>query len=308
MHVIFGTKDASEKGRVRLRKKGDLFYSASNFNLLIDEDQDELGLGALISRINFGTIWRMVEAEGDHEPIKLLEDDLSGWCSRCRKTTGVACALFENPAAGLPADASMEQASRSRLWASGSADLSLCSVVQRLLDMTETATERKFYDLYFRYVLARTFLRPSVREVMHGAYSGAAYAGWTYIPQPGEDIWFMDLHGHLIDLLDPFPALIPQVILNFVPGTELSDDHPDKMFYDWNVGRVDFLFLRAGVKHIVEIDGPYHHRTDAEYTRLLRRDRSLRREGFAVHRFSNMEVTQATDFTSFAQELFSGSL
>ena len=83
------------------------------------------------------------------------------------------------------------------------------------------------------------------------------------------------------------PTLIPQVGLNFVDAENLPDGHPDKQFYESNVGRADFMFFDfEGRPHIVEIDGPYHHRSEEDYTTLLRQDRTLRRKGYHVHRFS----------------------
>jgi hypothetical protein len=305
MHIIFGCKNPSQRAP-RLRKKGDLFYSASNYNLIIDDDRlSELTLGEFLRVLDFGTIWEPMELDGVfEEPAKILEDDLRP-CSACQKSTKVACALFQNPAVKARPDTTLPDFVKATTWRKGAdGRLDLCRLVQPLLDMTETPAERRFYELYLHYSLSLYNAQP--HDLLRSAYSGDLFAhtrGWEHPFEVGDDSWMFHLHERLL-ALPTAPAFIPQVVLNFVDAESLPEGHPDKEFYDSNVGRADFMFFDNSGKHIVEIDGPYHHRNDEDYTRLLRQDRTLRRQRYHVHRFSNLEVVQAKDFYAFAWELF----
>ncbi len=259
--------------------------------------RSDVSLGDFLRTLKLGHIWKSIEAEGDHEPLKALEDDFSRICRDCQDASGVACSLFQRRPQGVP-DATVKQLVGSSLWAASGVELSLCKIVSDLLDMTETATERKFYEMYFQYCLR--WSRP--REVLERAYRGELVDPVLRV-EPGDWTWMWNTHWSLLNLLGQ-PALIPQVVLNLIVTGDLPNDHPDKNFYDSNVGRVDFYFVSRSRKHIVEIDGGYHHRSEEEFTRLLKRDRTLRRQGYVVHRFSNLEVTKATDFDEFARELF----
>jgi hypothetical protein len=168
----------------------------------------------------------------------------------------------------------------------------------------DTPEEVKFYDLYLSHALDKAYTQ--AQQVMQRAYDGRLIADFQNQGVPaelGDSAWHNLVANRLMDTLT-LPALIPQVVLNFLVTTDLPEHHPDKRFFDSNVGRVDFFFLDYAGKHIVEIDGPYHHQSEEQYTRVLRRDRTLRTLEYHVHRFSNMEVRQAKDFQAFAWELF----
>jgi hypothetical protein len=99
------------------------------------------------------------------------------------------------------------------------------------------------------------------------------------------------------------PALLPQTVLNFVRIADLPPDHPDLNFFEGNVGRVDFAFVLKGERHIVEVDSAIHRATERSYTSKLRIDRTLRDQGWHVHRFTSLEVKEAKDFEEFAWKL-----
>jgi hypothetical protein len=101
-----------------------------------------------------------------------------------------------------------------------------------------------------------------------------------------------------------FPALIPEVWLNYVgPERTLADEEHLRE----NPQRVDFVMLAEGRKCVVEIDGPSHYATfdegppgryevsEERYAKNLKVERSLRRQGWEIHRFANVEIRGASD-------------
>jgi hypothetical protein len=100
-----------------------------------------------------------------------------------------------------------------------------------------------------------------------------------------------------------FPALIPEVWLNYLGPRKTADD---ESHLEENPSRVDFVIFAEGKKCVIEIDGPSHyadydeaHRTyvvsEKRYTKNLRIERSLRRQGWEIFRFSNHEVQTTPD-------------
>jgi hypothetical protein len=107
----------------------------------------------------------------------------------------------------------------------------------------------------------------------------------------------------LIDLVFSFPALIPEVWLNYV-GPERTVE--DEKHLRENPQRVDFVLLANGKKCVIEIDGPSHYADYDEgartysvnerlYAKNLKIERSLRRQGWEIHRFANVEVRDVPD-------------
>jgi len=297
MHIIFGSKDPSDS-TPRLRKKGDLYYSESNYNLMV-EDDDAATLAGFIRALDFG---KPID-EPEH-PLWLMENDFRWSCDGCWESANVPCLLLQRPAVHPPPDGSPKEVAQALGWAFRSNEpFYACPITDRLLRMTETGAERRFYEMYFWHMIA-----PVAGFLLEAAYrpdfsQGLRKAGRKRDVEIGGSGWRAALHEGLMRNLGS-PALIPQVLLNFVSIKNLPDDHPDKHFFDSNEGRVDFFFLDGRGKHIVQIDGPYHHSSAAEYTKVLRRDRTMRKQGYWVHRFSNMEVMQAEDFRTFEWEFF----
>ncbi len=109
-----------------------------------------------------------------------------------------------------------------------------------------------------------------------------------------------------LDELLAFPALIPEVWLNAI-GAERTEE--DIAHLSENPQRVDFVLFPEWKRCVIEIDGPSHYATYDEaarrydvseelYTKNLRIERSLRRQGWDIYRFSNHEV-KATDVQRF---------
>ena len=106
----------------------------------------------------------------------------------------------------------------------------------------------------------------------------------------------------LIDLVFDFPALIPETWLNYVgpDKTEADERHLAE-----NPSRVDFVVFVEGRKYVIEIDGPSHYAdfdeqertytvSEERYAKNLAIERSLRRQGWEINRFANVEVMRAS--------------
>lgn len=100
------------------------------------------------------------------------------------------------------------------------------------------------------------------------------------------------------------PAPIPQVWLNYVPPWEIKRGSSMESHVRENPSRIDFLIISKGTLRIVEIDGPTHFGVfdqdlgrwiidEQRYTRNLWIDRSLRKQGYQVHRFSSWEIMRS---------------
>jgi very-short-patch-repair endonuclease len=77
-----------------------------------------------------------------------------------------------------------------------------------------------------------------------------------------------------------------------------------------NPQRVDFALFAEGEKAVVEIDGRSHYAAydvvtktysinEERYAKNLAIERSLRRQGWDIHRFSNLEVERANSDEQF---------
>jgi hypothetical protein len=97
-----------------------------------------------------------------------------------------------------------------------------------------------------------------------------------------------------------YPALIPQVWLNWVSGA------PDQLHrrIDTSPSRVDFVAYHNHDRHIVEIDGPTHWAQhdgrgyvpdEKAYRRTLVLQRSLRKEGWCITPIARLEVQEAIE-------------
>jgi hypothetical protein len=161
------------------------------------------------------------------------------------------------------------------LYLTGEARLSACPGVKRLMSYCQTEPQRRFFELW-----CHTFIYP-LREGWN--------AGADYSPEWSE---------RALDLRYAFPALIPEVWLNYLGPRKSADD---ELHLAENPSRVDFVMLSGGTKCVIEIDGKSHYADynqdanrwvpdERRYTRNLKIERSLRRQGWEIHRFSDLEV------------------
>jgi hypothetical protein len=291
--LMWGWIDPNKRLAPRLVVKRQGVYSETNYNLLLDPDpQRETGprdfeLGQLMSALG---------GQLPYGPGRLLEEGcLSPLCENCRKDCSSPCRLFLKPwPHGWTREVPFPGGVRSLMQR----EPGPCLILEKLAGMTETQRERRFYELYFASAFRRAQRGAceAVEKAMVDPFS-------TGLPaDAGSEEWAQSLWRDLMATLT-VPALLPQVVLNLVRTADLPSNHPELHFFEGNVGRVDFAFVHEGERHIVEIDLPIRRATEKGYARSLRADRALRRQGWHVHRFSDLEVKGARDFEEFAWEL-----
>jgi hypothetical protein len=300
--LVWGSKDPARKPPPRLVKKGQAVYSEANFNLWLGVDS---ATESVTTDFSLADLLLRLHHPGEPEDVYQLREEGSWrFCRDCVGEAKVPCQLFVRPQPrAWPNEQPFPEAVRSlmRELPSGGEVGEWCPSLRALAEMTETAAERRFFDLYLAYVVAEA--RPKALPVIRQAMADPAHIEQEMgRAKVGDEVWVFHVHYDLVQLLST-PALLPQGVLNFIGAPDLPEDHPDRHFFDSHVGRVDFVFVHKGRRHIVEIDGHSHHATEKGYTRNLRVDRTLRRQGWQVHRFSNLEVKEATDFQDFAREL-----
>ena len=297
--LMWGWIDPRKRLAPRLVVKRQGVYSETNYNLLLDTDPQQeskpkdFGLGQLVTALG-STL--------PYGPGRLLEDGcLSPLCDRCREEASSPCRLFVKP---WPHGWNREVPFPSGLRALMQKEAGECLILAKLAAMTETQWERRFYELYF----ASGFQRAQGRagEVLEKAVADPSSAGLP--TEVGSEKWAQSVWHDLVATLT-IPALLPQAVLNFAHTADLPSDRQDLHFFEGNVGRVDFVFVHKGERHLVEIDGPTRDAAKKVHADSLRVDRTLRHQGWHVHHFSHLEVTEAKDFEGFAWELgFPGPL
>lgn len=118
-----------------------------------------------------------------------------------------------------------------------------------------------------------------------------------------------NLFENMIWSLFTFPALVPQVWLNWLNATEPEYEAA----LQENPSRVDFVAFVRRQRHVIEIDGPSHYadwngqsyRVDERaYARNLKIERSLRNHGWPVARIGRVEVTDLKRDDISSKELF----
>jgi hypothetical protein len=129
--------------------------------------------------------------------------------------------------------------------------------------------------------------------------------GWM---PPSDALGSENFVWRLINAMFDFPALIPEVWLNYVGYDKTSED---EAHLAENPQRVDFVLLAIGEKCVIEIDGPSHYAdydeqtgytvSQERYAKNLAIERSLRRQGWGIYRFANLEVDRATSSKMFVR-------
>lgn len=167
------------------------------------------------------------------------------------------------------------------VYTSGDLFWDMCPAIQRLRGFCQTEPQRRFFDLW-----CSTFAQPLY---------GDSYKG--------EGDWDSSVAYRARGLRLAFPALIPEVWLNYLGPDKTADD---ELHLSENPSRVDFVMVADGKKVVIEIDGKshyadYHRDTnrwipdERRYTRNLKIERSLRRQGWEIFRFSDWEVQTCPD-------------
>ena len=291
--LMWGWLNPKERSAPRLVVKRQGTYSETNYNLLLEPDSErefrprDFELGQLLGSLG-GPL--------PHESGRLLEAGrFSPLCDRCRKECSSPCHLFVKPwPGGWTREAPFPDGVRSL----AQREPGRCLILAELAGMTETRWERRFYELYFAFAFQQA--RRRALEALQTAVADPSSVGLP--TDAGSEGWAQSLWRRLVATLT-VPALLPQTVLNLVRAADLPSDHPDLNFFEGNVGRVDFAFVLKGERHIVEVDSAMQRASERSYTRNLRIDRTLRDQGWNVHRFSSLEVREAKDFDEFAWKL-----
>ncbi len=291
--LMWGWLDTKRKPAPQLVVKREGTYSASNYNLLLDRDPHR---DAGPKDFHLGQLLVMLGGQLPDAPGRLLEEGrFSRLCEACRAERSSPCHLFVRPwPGGWNRRVPFPDGTRSLMQRVPGH----CLILAELAGMTDSRWERRFQELYIHHAFQET--REQAHEILREALEDLSTCG-----KPGDPVdaeWELGLWRDLVVTLTA-PALLPQVVLNLVRTTDLSANHPDLDFFDGNVTRVDFVFVRDGERHVVELDDAGRRPGGSSRTQDVRTDRALRRQGWHVHRFSTVEVKKAKDFEEFAWEL-----
>ncbi len=297
--LMWGWLDTKRRPAPQLVVKREGTYSASNYNLLLDRDPQR---DAGPKDFHLGELLAMLGGHLPNAPGRLLEEGrFSRLCDACRAEHSSPCHLFVRPWPGgwnrrvpFPEGArSLMQRGPGRCW-----------ILAELAGMTQGRWERRLYEFYFHHAFHQA--RDHAHHVLRAAMDGLCAVGKPR--DPCDEEWSLSLWRDLLLTLAA-PALLPQVVLNLVRSVDVPSGHPDLDFFEGNVTRVAFAFVRDGERHVVEIGGAGRRSSGSSPTHNTRTDRALRRQGWHVHRFSSAEVKKAKDFEEFAWELgFPGRL
>jgi hypothetical protein len=291
--LMWGWLDPKTRPAPRLVVKRQGTYSETSYNLLLDSDPER---GSRPSDFTLGQLIGALGGPLPHGSGRLLEEGrFSTLCDRCRGECSSPCHLLVKP---WPRGWTREAPFPAGVRALIQRQPGHCPILAELAAMTETRWERRFHELYSAFAFQQA--QGQASAALQAAVADPLSAGLP--ADVGSEEWTRDLWQLLVATL-PVPAFLPQTVLNLARSPDLPSDHPDLLFFEGNVGRVDFAFVLKGKRHIVEIDSATHRTSERSYTRRLRIDRTLRDQGWQVHRFSSLEVRQAEDFEEFAWKL-----
>jgi hypothetical protein len=158
----------------------------------------------------------------------------------------------------------------------------VCRIVRHLLSdqFVGTEAERKFLGMWFLSMFeCMEAERLSGREV--------------YL----EEADFDQQESKLCSFILPIPQVWVRVIPPAPSGVSWSN-WVRRQHEAMQPQRVDFLLTYEGKRHIIELDGSSHYRTEADYRKTLTSTRWLRMCGYEVHRFTNQEILELSDFSS----------
>ena len=182
-------------------------------------------------------------------------------------------------------------------------DWEACAGVRTLLDTCQTDEERFFLKAYLEDKYAD---ESEWRDALLAQWN----ASWYFVPEGWAHNSRRAKFDRLLWSTLRFPALIPQVWLNWLSNASEAD----LRLLDENPSRVDFLAFSAGNRHVIEIDGPSHYADyngtsykvdERAYARNLKIERSLRADGWGVTRIARVEVQDAKATFLGAMELLS---
>jgi hypothetical protein len=178
-----------------------------------------------------------------------------------------------------------------------------CAGVRALLDMTETPEERFFLECY---IDDKGGDSSEWRQDLIRGWN----ARWNEVPEGWADTSRRGKFDHMMWQTLRFPALIPQVWLNWLHSA--SDE--DLKILEEYPSRVDFVAFWNNERHLIEIDGPSHYAAYDEsthtyavdehaYARNLKIARSLQRDQWELTRIARIEIRDVMESDSAWVEL-----
>jgi len=198
----------------------------------------------------------------------------------------------------------------------------ICISIKDLLQDMQSEAERKWYLGYLdvTYTWCRNTYDPWVKIAQKWneySFSNSGANRRSKLPNFEKRRKF-DRVSNLMKKAFVAPAPIPQVWLNYIPPWEIKPGSSMEEHIQENPSRVDFLIINKGKLVVVEIDGPTHYGTfnknlgrwiinEEKCARNLWIERSLRKQGCELHRFSSWEVMRCTsNFEEYDEYLARG--
>lgn len=300
--IILGTK------MPQIRFHGDdsdrLFYSLTNQNLFPTE-KDFTSEGSLPAVFLFGRY-----IANNPEEFPFFGPDLGQLpsCWRCVNGRQV-CPMLVKEVHQRPYKTEMSEdtaitVTKFELWEEPRLDL--CPCLSTLMEETQTEAEKRLFQLYYLWAICGGMIAPAPNND-----PGVAY--YSDFEQRRYVEFIDEWEKRQLMLPDKLqrpeavtsaiiksilaPALLPQYWLRWQYD---STQKPTKESLEMS-SRADFVAFIDGERHVIEVDGPSHyarfdktantyHLDEEEYTRNLRMERNLAKNGWRVHRFSNWEV------------------
>lgn len=305
--------------RLRVDSGKQYLYSSKNYNLYIPDDKWSLtedgtfSLSDLDSQVVLSMMGEQAPTFISDGPNDLMLPTCTGPGSER------ACQMLLERSEQYE-DSSVESTLRlTRVNLHSSPQLYQCPMLATLLGCLDTPAEKKFAEMYYKWAIAgvhKTYDRQlgelyqyndlsrtyaaSIREWQEQQLhiDPHDWSGGSFSRSPGK------LTSGIMQSIKT-PALIPQVWLNYTYDPTRSPEEERRLLHDMP-RRVDFVFIKERVFHVVEIDGPSHyaryeeqrHKYEVDeklYTRNLKAERILRRQGIQIHRISNWEILNATE-------------
>jgi len=308
--VIFG----SQRPQLRLiiDDGKQYIYSMTNRNLyLAESDLDDEGT------LTMGTLFKTgrTSVDGGIIPWFVHEKDLALPMCYCLNP----CPMLFESCDQLPlvdGNPTKRQVKLTRINLQTKPQLYKCPLMAALLNSVSTEAEKKFAEMYYSWAICgdtdAVFHEDALQDKISYTFTklSTTYGDFVQSWQKQQLRLASAYKDHTsvangISTSLKAPALIPQVWLNYTYDPTKPPEHESQESKDMP-RRVDFLFIKKGVVHVVEIDDPSHYakydkneqkyEVDEEaYTRNLRADRTLRQQGMVIHRLSNWEILNATE-------------
>jgi very-short-patch-repair endonuclease len=264
--IFYGTKPLE----IRFRSRGtrQTFYCLNNFTLHLSE--------------------KLFRRDGTFSVATFLGSLCAKHCRSVRESGAQPCPAFleDYEVAADKGLASVKLRALPRF--------ELCGGVRTLLDEIEMTREERF--LFLAYHEDKYGDEGNWRDAVVEAWN----EGWSQIEEGWDSTSRRGRFDHMLWMTIRFPALIPQVWLNWLHAAS----EQEQRMLDENPSRIDFMAFAGGDRYVVEVDGPSHYaaydevtRTytvdEREYARNLKVARSLQRDGWVLTRIGRSEVRDA---------------